>query len=144
LTDLDVALGADVVVSTLPADGGAAWAGQLADDVRRRGAKPAGVLLDVVYHPWPTVAAAAWDAAGGAAIGGFAMLLHQAAAQVRLMTGAQAPVAAMRPPARRSWTGGWPPSSDHAASRGDHRYAVRVSPDVESSTACGHRSTGRR
>jgi shikimate dehydrogenase len=91
LDDAEVPLAADVVVSTLPAAGGAAWATALT-----RGVKPAGVLLDVVYHPWPTAAAAVWSAAGGVAEGGFAMLLHQAAAQVRSMTGARPPLAAMR------------------------------------------------
>ena len=91
LEDVDAPLAADVVVCTLPADGGTAWAVRLP-----AGEKPAGVLLDVVYHPWPTGAAAAWGAAGGSAVGGFGMLLHQAAAQVRLMTGHEPPTAAMR------------------------------------------------
>jgi shikimate dehydrogenase len=84
-----------VVHCTLPADVGAAWARRLAP-LLADGAKPAGVLLDVTYHPWPTAAATAWGGAGGAAVGGFGMLLHQAARQVRLMTGCDAPVAAMR------------------------------------------------
>lgn len=46
-----------------------------------------GVLLDVTYYPWPTALGAFWNACGGTAVGGFGMLLHQAAAQVRLMTG---------------------------------------------------------
>jgi shikimate dehydrogenase len=91
LDDVAAPLAADVVVCTLPADGGTAWSGLLPP-----GEKPAGVLLDVGYHPWPTGAAAAWGAAGGAAVGGFGMLLHQAVAQVRLMTGHEPPVAAMR------------------------------------------------
>jgi len=94
LDDVGAALAADVVVCTLPAAGGAAWAAGLADPAAGR--KPEGVLLDVAYHPWPTAAAAAWGDLGGAAAGGFAMLLHQAAAQVRLMTGEEPPVAAMR------------------------------------------------
>jgi shikimate dehydrogenase len=94
LDDVGAVLAADVVVCTLPADGGAAWAARLADAAGGR--KPEGVLLDVAYHPWPTAAAAAWGDLGGAAAGGFAMLLHQAAAQVRLMTGEEPPVAAMR------------------------------------------------
>jgi len=55
-----------------------------------------GLLLDVTYHPWPSAAASAWQAAGGRAVGGFAMLLHQAAAQVRLMTGLVPDAEAMR------------------------------------------------
>jgi shikimate dehydrogenase len=89
------ALAADVVVCTLPADGGATWAAGLRA-AAVPGQKPAGVLLDVAYHPWPTAPAAAWGDLGGTAAGGFAMLLHQAAAQVRLMTGHEPPVEAMR------------------------------------------------
>ncbi|MDT4980774.1 MAG: shikimate dehydrogenase, partial [Pseudonocardiales bacterium] len=46
--------------------------------------------------PWPTAIAAAVEAAGGVVISGAQMLLHQAAAQVELMTGRVAPVEAMR------------------------------------------------
>jgi shikimate-5-dehydrogenase len=53
-------------------------------------------LLDVVYHPWPTPLAAAAQQAGAAVAGGFALLLHQAAIQVELMTGLPAPLEAMR------------------------------------------------
>lgn len=75
---------ADVVVSTLPkgaADG-------------LRGA--AGVVLDVVYAPWPTAFAATAAAAGARVVSGLEMLLHQAVAQVELMTGHPGPVDAMR------------------------------------------------
>ena len=82
--------GAAITVSTLPAGAGDRWAGAVGHAV------PTGVLLDVVYEPWPTVLAAAWSAAGGRTVPGDAMLLHQAAAQVRLMTGVEPPVAAMR------------------------------------------------
>lgn len=74
--------GPDVVVSTLP--GGAA------DGLVAR----AGVVVDVVYHPWPTAFAAAADARR--VVSGLEMLLHQAAAQVELMTGKPGPVEAMR------------------------------------------------
>lgn len=80
--------GADVVVSTLPA--GAADA--LADALT---AAPA-VLLDVIYDPWPTALGTACGNAGAVVLGGREMLLHQAVAQVRLMTGRAAPVEAMR------------------------------------------------
>ena len=53
-------------------------------------------LLDVVYDPWPTPLAMAWQAAGGVVVPGLAMLLHQAAAQVELMTGVGADLTAMR------------------------------------------------
>jgi shikimate dehydrogenase len=49
-----------------------------------------------VYDPWPTPLAEAATAAGAVVASGFAMLLHQAAAQVELMTGKPAPLEAMR------------------------------------------------
>jgi shikimate dehydrogenase len=55
-----------------------------------------GVFLDVVYAPWPSALAAAWQERGGAVIPGTRMLLHQAAVQVHLMTGVPAPVHRMR------------------------------------------------
>jgi shikimate dehydrogenase len=77
---------AEVLVSTIPADVAAAYAGTFA-------AIP--VLLDAVYDPWPTPLAAAVAAAGGRVIGGLRMLLHQAFAQVEQFTGLPAPRAAM-------------------------------------------------
>lgn len=56
----------------------------------------APALLDVVYAPWPTPLAAVYTAAGGVVVGGAVMLLHQAAAQVELLTGRAAPLEAMR------------------------------------------------
>lgn len=54
-------------------------------------------LFDVVYSPWPTLAAEAVAERGGRVVGGFPMLLHQAVAQVQLMTGvSEVPVEAMR------------------------------------------------
>ena len=76
--------GCGLVVSTLPAGAGDTAAGYVRD-------VPA--LLDVVYDPWPTALAAACR---GTVVGGAEMLLHQAAAQVELMTGLAAPVEAMR------------------------------------------------
>ncbi len=78
--------GADVVISTLPAGA--------ADALRSPG--PGAVLLDVVYAPWPTPFAAAAEGGGARVVSGLEMLLHQAAAQVQLMTGRPAPVPAMR------------------------------------------------
>jgi shikimate dehydrogenase len=54
------------------------------------------VVFDVVYYPWPTPLAAAALAAGVPVIGGFELLLHQAALQVELMTGRPAPLTEMR------------------------------------------------
>ena len=80
----EVLEGCDLLISTLPPGA----ADPLAEHVH---AVP--VLLDVVYDPWPTALAAA---CGGVVVDGAAMLLHQAAAQVELMTGRRAPLEAMR------------------------------------------------
>jgi shikimate dehydrogenase len=80
---------ADLVISTLPAGAADAYAGALARSTR--------AFFDVVYAPWPTVAAEAVHAAGGVTAGGFTMLLHQAVRQVTLMTGRDdVPVEVMR------------------------------------------------
>ncbi|MBG0831280.1 shikimate dehydrogenase [Planomonospora sp. ID67723] len=86
---LDAALDVDLVVSTLPSGAADGLAGEVAVRV------PA--VFDVVYAPWPTPLAEAVRQAGGAVIGGFPMLLHQAVRQVELMTGrTDVPVEAMR------------------------------------------------
>ena len=54
------------------------------------------VLFDVVYDPWPTPVAAAWQAAGGAVAGGLELLVHQAVGQLRLMTGSDVPADLLR------------------------------------------------
>jgi shikimate dehydrogenase len=80
----------DVVVSTLPVD---AQSLETADVVVRL----APVVFDVVYSPTRTAFTEAGRAAGATVIGGFALLLHQAARQVELMTGTEeAPLEAMR------------------------------------------------
>jgi shikimate dehydrogenase len=54
-------------------------------------------VLDVVYSPWPTPLAQAAAKSGITVIGGFDLLLHQAARQFELMTGVEpAPLSAMR------------------------------------------------
>jgi len=80
-----------LLVSTVPAGA----ADTYAERILRGDLVPAAVL-DVVYHPWPTRLAAAAEQTGAAVIGGFELLLHQAARQVELMTARAAPVAAMR------------------------------------------------
>jgi shikimate dehydrogenase len=55
-----------------------------------------GVLLDVVYDPWPTALARAWSNRGGAVSSGLDLLVHQAVDQVALMTGELVPVAVLR------------------------------------------------
>jgi shikimate dehydrogenase len=80
-----------LLISTVPAGA----ADSCAERIRVTGRAPAAVL-DVVYDPWPTPLAQAAAAAGAVVANGFAMLLHQAAAQVELMTGKPAPLEAMR------------------------------------------------
>ena len=80
-----------LLVSTAPAGA----ADHYAERIRQGTLRP-GCVLDVVYHPWPTALAAAAQQAGIPTAGGFALLLHQAARQVELMTGKSAPVEAMR------------------------------------------------
>jgi shikimate dehydrogenase len=81
-------LDADLIIATLPAGAADPFAGLpfRADQA----------LLEAVYDPWPTPLAAALAAAGACVVSGAAMLLHQAARQVELMTGSAAPVEAMR------------------------------------------------
>lgn len=80
----------DLLISTVPAGAADMFAKRLARPTLRP-----RLILDVVYHPWPTRLAAAAREAGVAVVGGFALLLYQAAGQVTLMTGKPAPVAAM-------------------------------------------------
>ncbi|WP_273654650.1 shikimate dehydrogenase [Cellulomonas fimi] len=90
LDDAPALLGrADAVVSTLPPRAADPLAAALA------GASVTGVLLDAAYDPRPTALSVAWARAGGAAVPGERMLLHQAVEQVRLMTGRPGPVDAM-------------------------------------------------
>jgi shikimate dehydrogenase len=86
--------GTDVLVSTIPAS---AQTGDLV-----AGSDAAGVVFDVVYDPWPTPLAAAAVADGRPLVGGLDLLVHQAALQVRLMTGLDAPLATMRAAGERA------------------------------------------
>ncbi|NMI01020.1 shikimate dehydrogenase [Pseudonocardia acidicola] len=79
---------ADVVISTLPAGA--------ADALAAASWSPSTTVVDVIYAPWPTAFAAGAAAAGCTVVSGLAMLLHQAVAQVELMTGRPGPVEAMR------------------------------------------------
>lgn len=78
-----------LVVSTLPTGAGSAAAEVLA------GRHLTGTLMDVVYADWPTPLARAAAAVGLDVVPGLDMLVHQAAEQVRLMTGREAPLEAM-------------------------------------------------
>ena len=80
-----------LLLSTVPAGVADDYA-----DIVSAGGLTAAAVFDVVYHPWPTRLAEAAAAEGSRVIGGFSLLLHQAAEQVSLMTGRAAPVEAMR------------------------------------------------
>jgi shikimate dehydrogenase len=83
--------GGDLLISTVPAGASDIWSEQALVP----GHLPCAVL-DVVYHPWPTVLAQAALRAGIPVASGLDLLVHQAARQVELMTGHPAPLAAMR------------------------------------------------
>jgi shikimate dehydrogenase len=84
----------DVLVSTIPA------AAQTEALIAAAGR--AGVVFEVLYDPWPTPLAAAAVARGRLVVSGLDLLVHQAALQVRLMTGHEAPLAAMRAAGERA------------------------------------------
>ena len=89
--DASALAGARLIISTVPAGAANVAARALAQ------LHPAPeVVFDVVYHPWPTALSSAGEQAGCVVVGGFDLLLHQAALQVELMTGRPAPVDAMR------------------------------------------------
>ena len=74
---VDMLFAADIVVSTVPVTGyDNLWA-ELAASTE----KPDGLLLDVAYNPWPSMAARAW---GLNTVSGLEMLIWQAVQQVRL------------------------------------------------------------
>ena len=76
----------DLLSSTLPGEAARPWV-SACDSAT-------GILLDVSYHPWPSVLAASWG--GRVAVSGLDMLLWQAVAQVTLMTGLVPDAEAMR------------------------------------------------
>ena len=78
----------DVVISTTPRG--------VADAFVSDCTSSGGTLLDVAYYPWPSEIAGHWSDLGGTSVSGHLMLLHQAAKQVTLMTGLEAPVEEMR------------------------------------------------
>jgi len=77
---------AEVVVSTVPPGGADPLAAHLSV-----GRTTTSLLVDVVYDPWPTQLARAWQRAGGNVAGGRELLVGQAVEQVRLMTGEPVP-----------------------------------------------------
>lgn len=96
VVDVDV-LAAPVVVNTVPGDAADAYRGRW---------QPASVrgqiVLDVRYAADRTPLAGAVVAAGATLVGGIEMLVHQAAAQVRLMTGHEPPLTAMQRAGRQA------------------------------------------
>ena len=72
----------EVLITTVPLAAADSWA-EVAGE---------GALLDVSYHPWPTVLSQAWR---GPVASGRDLLLWQAVEQVQLMTGMAAPVEIM-------------------------------------------------
>ncbi|MDR0594197.1 MAG: shikimate dehydrogenase [Bifidobacteriaceae bacterium] len=83
---------ADLTIATLPAHAADGIGGSLDETALPDQA----VLLDVAYDPWPSRLAEAWRTAGGLVASGKTMLLHQAAAQVQMMTGHEPPLDQMR------------------------------------------------
>jgi shikimate dehydrogenase len=81
-------LDAEAVIATVPPGA--------ADKFVSRVPEAPGVLLDVAYGSGITSLTNAWTRGGGAAADGLDLLLWQAVDQVRLMTGEEPPVAAMR------------------------------------------------
>lgn len=92
-------LAADAVVSALAIQGASSVAAQWR---ARADLLVPGVLLDVLYDPWPAPLAAVVAEAGGEVADGLEMLAHQADRQLRSMLGIdQAPVRLMLAAARR-------------------------------------------
>jgi shikimate dehydrogenase len=86
--DTPAHLGAPLVVSTTPVGS--------TDGLSSHVPRSPGLLFDVVYDPWPTLLAAAWQASGGDVLSGLDLLVHQAVGQVELMTGHHVSVAVLR------------------------------------------------
>jgi shikimate dehydrogenase len=88
LTSAAAVTAADLVISTTPA---------LAEEsLPLMEWSPDAALFDLAYAPWPTSVARLALSAGAEVVGGLSMLVAQAAEQVRLMTGCEPPVDAMR------------------------------------------------
>ena len=83
-----IVMSGECVFQTTPVGGGE-WIDQTPVPAQWMG--PRVVLLDVVYQPLPTPLMKAAEAAGGTAIGGDRMFLHQACDQFRLWTNKEPP-----------------------------------------------------
>jgi shikimate dehydrogenase len=84
----DAALDTPLIVSTVPLDA--------QPDLLTLPWRAGQTVLDVLYAPWPTPLAERVAEVGGRVAGGLDVLFWQATAQVELMTGRPAPIAAMR------------------------------------------------
>jgi len=83
---LDASVHEEVPLTIAALPGGAAVSAAAADALAAAG----GTLYDVVYGHWPTALARGWERAGGRAIPGIGMLLHQALLQVRVFVSGDA------------------------------------------------------
>lgn len=105
--------GARLVVSTVP-DASSLLAvlapvgalGRPVDESRHSGRL---ILFDVVYAGWPTPIARWFSSAGARVVGGLELLVQQGAEQVRLMTGLEPDIEAMRAAGQRALSQGRPP-----------------------------------
>jgi shikimate dehydrogenase len=97
----DDAAGADLVVNATPTGMAGAAAESEPSLVPASLLGPGQVAADLVYHPLVTPWLAAASARGATTMGGLGMLVHQAAAQITLWTGREAPVEAMWQAAQR-------------------------------------------
>jgi len=94
----EVAIPADILVSTIPAAAQTGAVVQLAADVT--------TVFDVIYDPWPTRLADFARAEGRLLISGLDLLVHQACDQFTLMTGIHdAPLAVMREAGQQALAG---------------------------------------
>jgi shikimate dehydrogenase len=84
----DAALDTPLIVSTVPLGA--------QPDLLALPWRAGQTVLDVLYAPWPTPLADRVAEVGGRVAGGLDVLFWQATAQVELMTGRPAPIAAMR------------------------------------------------
>ncbi len=75
--------GADLVVSTVVSGA--------ADTIARAVCDSARLIIDVIYHPWPTVLATTAERAGCTVVSGRDLLIGQALLQIELMTGRHVP-----------------------------------------------------
>lgn len=90
----------DVLVSTVPSPVAAALVPDAAWGDARTHSPP--VVADVSYAPWPSPLLVRAGLGGARTVTGIDLLVHQAVAQVQLMTGRAVPVSLLRAAARAS------------------------------------------